>query len=131
VVERLPGLECLQLSAPGALSWRPPSEKDDVGQPDGARLLGEPRLCEQAEDLSLEFPGMSEAELAALLEPVRDVAALSLRRSAVGDGFVRRVAERFDLRRLDVRDTQVSANCLRDLRAAHPRLRTVPRPPST
>jgi len=131
-VERLPGLECLQLSAPGALflDGRLPKKMTSVSLT-GARLLGEPRLCEQAEDLSLEFPGMSEAELAALLEPVRDVAALSLRRSAVGDGFVRRVAERFDLRRLDVRDTQVSANCLRDLRAAHPRLRTVPRPPST
>jgi hypothetical protein len=56
---------------------------------------------------------------------------LSLRRSAVGDAFAARIAARFDLRRLDLRDTQVSANCLRDLRAAHPRLRAVPRPPST
>ena len=96
----------------------------------GARHLGAPRLCERTEDLFLEFPGMSEVELAALLEPVRAVEALSVRGSAVGDGFARRAAARWDLRRLDVRDTQVSLDCLRDLRAAHPCLRTVPRPPS-
>jgi hypothetical protein len=130
-VERLPGLEWLQLTAPGELflDGRLPRQMTSVSL-SGTRLLGEPCLCERTEDLSLQFPGLSEAELDALLEPVRAVEELSLRKSAVGDAFAQRIAERFDLRRLDVRETQVSQNGLRDLRAAHPRLRTRPRPPS-
>jgi hypothetical protein len=131
-VERLPRLDWLQLTAPGELflDGRLPRQMTSVSLR-GTRLMGEPRLCERIEDLSLEFSGIGEAELDVLLEPVRAVAELSLRKSAVGDSFVARIAARFDLRRLDLRDTQVSQNGLRALRAAHPRLRTVPRPPST
>jgi hypothetical protein len=131
-VERLSGLEWLQLTAPGELflDGRLPKQMTSVSL-SGTSLVGEPRLCERMEDLALEFSGIGEAELDVLLEPVRAVEELSLRRSAVGDAFAARIAARFDLRRLDLRDTQVSANCLRDLRAAHPRLRAVPRPPST
>ncbi len=130
-VERLSGLEWLQLTAPGELflDGQLPKQMTSVSL-SGTRLLGEPRLCERMEDLALEFSGIGEAELDVLLEPVRAVEELSLRKSAVGDAFAARIAARFDLRRLDLRDTQVSANCLRDLRATHPRLRTVPRPPS-
>jgi hypothetical protein len=131
-VERLPGLDWLQLTAPGELflDGRLPAQMTSVSLR-GSRLVGEPRLCVQVEDLALQFSGIGEAELDVLLEPVRAVEELSLRKSAVGDAFAARIAARFDLRRLDLRDTQVSVNCLRALRAAHPRLRTVPRPPST
>lgn len=129
-VEHLPGLECLQLTAPGPLfvDGRLPKQMTSVSLK-GTRLLGEPRLCEQTESLSLEFPDMSEPELSGLLAPVSAVTTLSLDRTAVGDAFIRQIARRFELRRLNVRDTQVSADCLRDLRAEHPRLRTAPRPP--
>ncbi len=130
-VERLPGLEWLQLTAAGELflDGRLPAQMTSVSL-SGMRLLGAPRLCQRAEDLSLEFWGMGQAELEALLEPVRAVEELSLRRCAVGDAFAGRVAARFHLHRLDLRDTQVSPSGLRDLRAAHPRLRTLPRSPS-
>ena len=130
-VQRLPRLEDLQLTAQAALfvDGRLPRQMTSVSLK-GTRLLGEPRLCEQIESLSLEFPGMSEAELDVVLAPVREVKILSLDTTAVGDAFVRDLAQRWDLRRLNVRDTQVSQNGLLELRAAHPRLRTVPRPRS-
>jgi hypothetical protein len=130
-VERLPGLDWLQLTAPGELflDGRLPEQMSSVSL-SGTRLVGEPRLCERTQDLALDFSGISEAALEALLAPVRAVEELSVRGSAVGDAFAARVAARFDLRRLDLRDTQVSQNGLRNLRAAHPRLRTRPRPPS-
>jgi hypothetical protein len=96
----------------------------------GTRLLGEPRQCEETESLSLGFPGMSEAEIEALLAPVCAVETLSLDKTAVGDALVRRLAGRFDLHRINVRDTLVTAQALRDLRAEQPRLRTQPAPPS-
>ena len=130
-VERLPKLEWLQLTAPETLflDGSLPKKMATVSLT-GARLAGEPRLCEQTESLSLAFPGMSEAELDALLAPVRAVNTLSLDKTAVGDDFVRRVARRFDLHRLNVRDTQVTPSGLRELCAEHPRLRTRPSPPS-
>jgi len=129
--ERLPALECLQLAAPGPLFLDGclPRQMTSVSLK-GTRLLGEPRLCEQIESLSLEFPDMGEPELGPLLAPVRTVGILSLDRTPVGDAFIRQVARRLELRRLNVRDTQVSADCLRDLRAEYPGLRTVPRPPT-
>jgi hypothetical protein len=125
---RLPRLEWLQLSAPAALFLD--GSLPRLVSLSGTRLLGEPRLCEQTESLSLGFPEMSEAEIEALLAPVRAVETLSLDKTAVGDTLAGRLARRFDLHRLNVRDTKVTAECLRELRAEHPRLRTQPRPPS-
>ncbi len=130
--QRLPALECVQLAAPAALflDGRLPTQMTLVSLK-GTRLLGGTRLCEQTESLSLEFPEMSEAELGALLAPVRAVKTLSLDRTAVGDAFISQLVRRLEPHRLNVRDTQVSMHCLRDLRAQYPVLRTVPRPPST
>ena len=105
--------------------------KQDVGARHKAGHDDREVVPQQTESLSLEFPGMSEAELEVVLAPVREVKILSLDTTAVGDAFVRHLARRWDLRRLNVRDTQVSPNGLLELRAAHPRLRTVPRPHST
>jgi hypothetical protein len=128
---RLPKLDWLQLSAPEALflDGSLPRKMTMVSL-SGTRLLGEPRLCEETESLSLGFPGMSEAAIEALLGPVRAVETLSLDQTAVGDAFARSLARRLDLRRLNVRDTRVTAEGLLALRAEQPRLRTQPRPPS-
>ena len=99
---RLPKLDWLQLSAPAALFLDGSlPRKMTMASLSGTRLLGEPRLCEETESLSLEFPDMSEAEIEALLAPVRAVETLSLDKTAVGDALARRLARRFDLHRLN------------------------------
>ena len=126
-VERLPKLDWVYLTSHGQLfvDGRLPKQMTSVTLA-GTRLVGNLRLCEQTMSLVLAFPGMSETDLGALLEPVRQVTKhLVLYNTPVGDAFIGRVVQRWALRDLTVRRTNVSAAYIEELCAEYPHLRVV------
>lgn len=126
LAEAAPGLTSVRLSAEDAL-WLDgafPSPLRSVTLR-AASVAGSASLPAELDDLALCLTAATDEDLIALLDGVTHIRSLSLRGTPVGDAIVP-VLERYDLERLDLAGTDVTAATLSRFRADHPGTRLMP-----
>ncbi len=128
VAARATRLESLSISTAHDLVLDAPLQRPLSSLSLSARSIEGDPLPKKVASLHLHLRAAGDDDLERLLARVKAVSHLSLRGTPVTEEFVETIVSRWNLESLDVVHTRVSDECVRRIRARHPKLRIQPNP---
>jgi len=87
------------------------------------RVHGQLQLPARMDSLRLSVAEMTDRAISAWLAPVRELHSLGLSGTRLTNELAETLPRRYQLRSLDITDTQVTAECVARIAEAHPKLR--------